>query len=123
MLYDELNIGYQGGLWELGFQDVAGKQVATMVVVLSTPVPVVLCTGFNHGLQFGNCAPGSGKTYVGTTPPGGDFPANETFTGYSSGAGPGSATVGTSYTLTVTTNFADGTSGNQTFSVQAQSGD
>lgn len=120
--YDTLTVGYKGGLFDLSFQDTGGKTVQWVVVILSTPVEAALCTGVGYGLQFANCvvAPNGGYTAIPTSPQG--FPANTTFTGYATGAGPGSAVAGQNYTVTITTQYADGTSGTYTYSVQATSG-
>ncbi|MDA4132592.1 MAG: hypothetical protein OK454_05645, partial [Thaumarchaeota archaeon] len=69
-----------------------------------------------------NCLPGSGKSYTYTPASGGTFPANTTFTGFDSGAGPGSAVAGQSYPLIITATYMDGTSSNETLSVQAVGG-
>ncbi len=82
-----------------------------------------MCTGFDSGLQFSNCISGPGKSYVGTPSPQGPFASNSTFAGYASGAGPGSATVGKNYTVTIVAVFVDGTSYNETSSVQAVKAD
>lgn len=121
--YDTLTVGYKGGLFQLGFQDLEGKQIEGIVVVLSTPTQAAMCSGgFNGGLGFSNCLPGSGKSYTFTPAPGGSFPANTTFTGLDSGAGAGSAIGGQSYPLSITATYVDGTSSNETLSVQAVSG-
>jgi hypothetical protein len=116
-------VGYQGGLFQLGFQVLEGKAVQGVVVILSTPTQAALCSGGGGGgLAFSNCLPGSGKSYTFTPAIGGAFPANTTFTGFDSGAGPGSAVAGQSYPLTIVATYVDGTSSNETFSVQAVSG-
>jgi hypothetical protein len=119
----QLIVGYQGGLFSVGFQDVAGKSVESLVVILSTPTQAALCTGAGYGLQFANCVPGPGKTYVaGPSIASGNFAANATFTGFATGTGPGSATVGQSYTVTITANWVDKTTTTTTLSVQATAG-
>lgn len=116
-------MGYQGGLFSVSFQDVAGKSVQSLVVLLSTPTEAALCTGAGYGLQFANCVPGPGKTYVaGPSIASGNFATNATFTGFATGAGPGSATVGQNYTITVTADWVDKTTTTTTYTVQATSG-
>jgi len=119
--YDQLIVGYQGGFWQLGLQANAGKPISGLIVTLATPVQTLMCTGFEPGLGFSNCiASGPGK-YVFTEPAGGAFAGNSTFTGFATGAGPGSAIVGKSYPITVSAQFADGTNYNETLTVQATS--
>lgn len=122
--YDTLTVGYQGGLFQLELQNVGGKQVVGIVATLSTPkVPAVMCTGGSTGtMGFGNCNPAGGTSYTYQAATGGSFPANTTFSGYDSGIGPGYAVAGQSYPLSVVATFLDGTTSNQTFSVQATSG-
>ena len=89
----------------------------------STPVQAVMCSDGSDGvLGFGSCLPGSGKSYTFSPGPAAGYPANTTFTGSDSGAGPGSAVVGQSYPLIITATYTDGTSSNVTLSVQAVSG-
>lgn len=113
--YDQVLVGYQGGLWNLGIHGIGSKPIKSVTVILSTPTQSEMCTGvFKAGLSFANC-PASVDP---VTQP---FPANSTFTGYTSGAGAGSATIGKSYAVIISTVFADGTSVNDTISVQAVS--
>jgi hypothetical protein len=81
-----------------------------------------MCTGFASSLQFTNCIAGPDKIYRGTPDPRAPLPANATFTGFTSGVGPGSAKVGQSYNVTIEADFSDGTSVTETFPVQAASG-
>jgi hypothetical protein len=119
--YDTLLVGYQGGLWQLGLQANAGKQISGIIITLTTPTETVMCTGFEPGLSFTNCiASGPGK-YVFTEPTGGSFPGNSTFTGFATGAGPGSAVVGKSYPIRIATQYADGTNDTETITVSAVS--
>jgi hypothetical protein len=132
--YVSLVVGYQGGLFQLAFQDNEGKQITGVVAVLNvavlntttgktTTVQAAMCSGgTSTGLGFGNCLPGPGKSYVSSPAAGGSFPANATFSGYDSGAGPGAAVPGQSYPLTVTVTYVDGTSSTETVSVPAVSG-
>jgi hypothetical protein len=121
--YSELIVGYQGGLFQIGFQGTGTKPIAGLVVLLSTPVQAAMCTGFGGAaLGFNNCTPGPNKSYAYTATPGGSFPGNTTFAGIDTGAGPGSATVGRSYPVSITVTYTDGTTTVQTFSVQATSG-
>lgn len=120
--YDTITAGYKGGLFELGFQVTGTKPVEGVVTVLSTPVQAVLCSGFGTGLSFANCLPGAGKSYTFTTPSGGSFPAGSSFTGFDTGAGPGSAIGGQSYMLQITTTYTDGTTATENFTVPAIAG-
>jgi hypothetical protein len=121
--YDTMTVGYKGGLFQLEFQVLEGKQISGVVAILNTPVQAAMCSGgIGSALGFGNCLPGSGKSYVFSPPAGGSFPANATFTGYDSGAGPGSATAGQSYPLSITVTYVDGTSSSVTVPVQAVGG-
>ena len=121
--YDTIIVGYKGGLFQLTVQDLAGKQISGVVAILGTPVQAAMCSGGSTpGLGFGNCLPASGKTYTFSPAAGGSFPANATFTGYDSGAGPGSATVGQNYPLSIKVTYVDGTSSNETVSAPAVSG-
>ena len=123
LTYGTITVGYQGGLFQLGFQGVGGKQILGVVAVLKTPVEAVMCSGSGgSGVGFGNCIPGSGKSYVYSPATGGPFPANTTFTGYASGAGPGSAVVGRSYPLSILATYVDGTTTNSTLLVPAVNG-
>jgi hypothetical protein len=119
----ELYVGFSGGLFDVGFQDVGGKQVQSVVVILSTPTEVALCTGAGYGLQFANCEPGPGKTYIaGVASVSGSFAANATFAGFATGKGPGSALLGQNYTFTVTAVLIDKTTVVSTYTVQATAG-
>jgi len=120
--FDKLAVGFNGGLWNIAFQDIGGKHVQTLTVTLHTPVKSVICTGFESGLQFSNCIAGPDKVYRGTPDPRAPMPANATFTGYASGVGPGSAKIGQTYTVTIEADFSDGTSVTETHSVMASSG-
>lgn len=121
--YDTLTVGYKGGLFQLGLENLRGEQVVGIVATLSTPVQAVMCSGGSTGaMGFGSCLPAGGKTYTYSPPTGGSFPANTTFTGYDSGAGPGSAVAGQGYPLQIVATYVDGTSSNQTFTVQATGG-
>lgn len=126
--YDTLTVGYQGGLFQLGLENLGGKQVVGIVATLNIPTPngtvqAVMCTGGGTStMGFGNCLAAPHKSYTASPATGGSFPANATFTGIDSGVGPGSAVPGQSYPLIVVGNFLDGTSSNQTFTVQAVSG-
>lgn len=114
IVYDNLVVGFNSGLWEFKFQDVSGRSITMVTVVLSTPTEAKMCTGIESGLWFSNC-PAS-------VSPLGAFASNATFAGYASGAGPGSATPGKSYTVTVKVVFTDGSSATETFLVEAASG-
>ncbi len=119
--YSQLIVGYQGGLFQIGFQGTGTQRIDGVVLVLSTPVQAAMCTG-GDSLGFGNCTPGPNKSYTYTVAYGGSFAANATFSGVDTGAGPGSAVVGQSYPVSITVTYTDGTSVVQNFSVQATSG-
>jgi hypothetical protein len=106
-----LSVGYNSGLWEFQIQDVSAKQVRDLTAVLNTPTESKMCTSVLGGFNFGNCGLPAGG--------GAPFAANATFTGYTTGAGPGSATPGKSYSVTVTATFADGSTTTNTVSVKA----
>ncbi len=114
IVYDNLVVGFNSGLWEFKFQDVSGRSITMVTAVLSTPTETKMCTGIESGMSFSNCPA--------TVSPLGAFASNATFTGYASGAGPGSATPGKSYTVTVNAVFTDGSSATDTFLVEAASG-
>lgn len=126
--YESLTVGYQGGLFQLALENTGGQPVVGIVATLNVPTPngtrqAVMCTGGSTGaMGFGSCLPAPHKSYTASPATGGSFPANTTFTGFDSGVGPGSAVAGQSYPLIVVANFLDGTSSNQTFTVQAVSG-
>jgi hypothetical protein len=120
--YSQLIVGYQGGLFQIGFQGTGTKSIAGIVVLLSTPVQAAMCTGFGTTLGFSNCTPGPNKSYTYTATLGGSFPANSTFSGVDTGAGPGSAVVGQSYPGSITVTYTDGTTMVQNISVQATAG-
>ena len=109
--YDTLEVGYNSGLWSLQIQDVSGKPVSLLTAILKTPTESKICTGLFGGFVFTNCPP--------SPPSSGAFAANETFTGYASGVGEGSATPGKSYPVIIQAVFADGTTANDTITVQA----
>ncbi len=111
--YDTLTVGYNSGLWEISVQDVSGKQVKLLTAILSSPTESKICTGVFGGFNFGNCPA--------TPPTSGAFAANANFTGYASGVGPGSATPGKSYPVTLQVVYNDGTALNQTLTVTATS--
>lgn len=119
--YSQLVVGYQGGLFQIGFQGTGTKPIAGLVVILSTPTQAAMCTG-GDSLGFNNCTPGPNKSYTYTVAYGGSFAANFTFSGIDTGAGPGSAVVGQSYPVSITVTYTDGTTMVQTLSVQATSG-
>jgi len=122
--YSQLIVGYKGGLFQLGLDAAGTKPLAGIVVVLNTPVQAAMCTGFGGvALSFNNCTPGPNKSYAFTVSPGGSFLANSTFSGVDTGAGPGSAVVGQSYSVSITATYTDGSTATQTLSVQGTSGD
>ena len=105
-----LAVGYNSGLWSIEIQDVGGKQVRDLSAVLRTPTESKMCTSVLGGFNFGNCSLPSNSNF---------FPANATFKGYTTGAGPGSATPGKSYSVIITATFADGSIANDTVTVTA----
>ena len=125
IISDPLIVGFQGGLFQLQFQSLEGKQISGVVAILqvNSTLQAAMCSGSSGtGLGFANCLPGPGKSYVFTPGPAGGFPENSTFAGYDSGTGPGGATAGQSYPLTITVTYVDGTSSKETVSVLAVSG-
>lgn len=124
VLYDNLTVGFQGGLWQLGFQDTGNQSVLKMVAVLFTPVETSMCSGFYSGLLFSNCssvADAPSSAGPSNKYPNG-FPLNYTFTGYATGLSPGSAIVGQNYTVHITALFVGGATINQTSTVEAVNG-
>jgi len=113
--YDNLTVGYNSGLWQISLTDIGGQKIKLLTATLSTPVETKLCTGALGGFFFGNCAP---TTY----PDAGFFPTNATFKGFATGAGPGSAKLGTAYTVTLNVVFADGTTRQDVLTIKATSG-
>jgi hypothetical protein len=113
VLSDSIVVGYNSGLWTISLQDVGGKSVRTLTVVLGTPTESKMCTGFSSGLSFSNCP---------ATPRTPDFAVNATFSGFAAGAGAGSAKPGNSYAVKIMAVFADGTTVTETSTVQATSG-
>jgi hypothetical protein len=125
IISDPLIVGFQGGLFQLEFQSVEGKQIAGVVATLqvNSTLQAAMCSGSSGtGLGFGNCLPGPGKSYVFTPGPAGGFPGNSTFAGYDSGTGPGGAVAGQSYPLKITVTYVDGTSSTETVPVLAVTG-
>jgi len=113
--YDNLTVGYNSGLWQISLTDIGGQKIKLLTATLSSPVETKLCTGALGGFFFGNCSP---TTY----PDSGSFPANATFKGFATGAGPGSAKLGKTYTVTLNVVFADGTTRQDVLSVVASGG-
>jgi hypothetical protein len=112
VIYVSLNVGYDSGLWQLSIQDVSGKPVKLLTAVLNTPTQSKMCTGEFGGFGFSNCP---------TTPPSsGVFATNATFTGFATGQGAGSATPGTTYSITLDVVWGDGTTVNATIPVTAE---
>lgn len=122
---DNLTVGFQGGLWQIEFQTTGGRQVSSITVALFTPTKTLMCSGVFGGLDFANCSCSQDSSSCATLDPShaNGFPANFTFSGYTTGAGAGSATPGKSYTVALTAQFTDGTQTNETTSVTAISGD
>jgi hypothetical protein len=112
--YDNLTLGFKSGLWAISIQDVSGKPVKLLTAILNTPTETKICTGLFGGFVFSNCPS--------VPPSSGTFPLNATFTGYASGAGPGSAVSGKIYTVTIVAVFSDDTHANDTLSVTAMGG-
>ncbi|HXW36790.1 MAG TPA: hypothetical protein VEJ36_02660 [Nitrososphaerales archaeon] len=107
---DILTVGYQAGLWNITILNSGTLPLVKLTVVLSTPVQTEVCSGFQGGIAFRNCPATQGGPY----PPGTKLVA------YASGAGPGSATIGSSYLVTMDASFANGESLNFTSYVTAE---
>ncbi|MDG6967234.1 MAG: hypothetical protein JRM86_01720 [Nitrososphaerota archaeon] len=120
--YMSLIVGYNGGLFQLSFRDTSGKPILGIVTVLYTKTQAVLCTGASGSMSFTNCLPGAAKSYTYTPPAGGSLAANSSFSGYDSGAGPGSAIPGQGYTLTIKAWYADNSVVTENFTVSATAG-
>jgi hypothetical protein len=121
--FNQLIVGYKGGLYQLSVQSTAGKPIKGVVAILSTPVQAVMCSGFGgSSMGFGNCQPAGGKSYTFAPANGGSFPGNTTFSGYDSGAGPGSAIAGSTYQTIIVFTYLDGTTSNETVSTTALGG-
>ena len=102
IVYDNLTVGFHAGFWNIELQNSGTKTINTITVVASTPTETKVCTGGTSDLEFTNCPAsnlGSGPLAPGST-----------ILGEASGAGPGSATVGSQYPIHITLTFADGTS-------------
>lgn len=108
---DELTVGFESGLWNMTLVNSGNVGVTKIMAVLATPTQTEVCTGILGGVSFKNCP----ATQVDPIAPGTRLSA------YASGAGPGSATVGDSYTVTVVALFSNGQSTNMTSTVVAQS--
>lgn len=111
VLSNNLTVGFQAGLWGLSIRNTGSVGVTEITAVLSTPTQTEMCTGLHGGIGFTNCPS------VAVSP----FSPGSVITGFASGAGPGSAVPGVSYTMTLVLSFEDGTSTNVTSSVVARS--
>jgi hypothetical protein len=122
--HDDLYVGFQGGLWDFGFQNTGSVQVKQVTVFLFTPTTTLMCSGLFGGLEYANCNGISDSPSVATIDPNyqNGFPLNYTFTGYTTGSGAGSAVAGANYTIAITALFVDGSSYNETSTVQALNG-
>jgi hypothetical protein len=109
-----LTVGFHSGLWQVTVQNTGSVGVSQITIVLPTPTEAKVCTGAYGGLKFSNC-PASPD-------PSGPLAPNQVMSTYVTGAGPGSATVGNSYNVTVTSKFADGTTSVVNATVIATSG-
>lgn len=119
-----LVLQYRGGIsWSIQFHYTGVLPISTVMVVLWTPTPTVLCTGQNGGLSSANCVPGPGNPPLEAGPdPGGAFQAGAVFSGSDSGKGPSTAMIGAYYNLTIKAVYLNGatTSTNATVYASAQ---
>ncbi len=116
---DQLIGGSRTGFWSISFHYVGVLPLSTLVVVLWTPVPTVLCTGHNGGMGFSNCIAGPGNPpYQAAADPSGTFPTSAKFSGSSSGAGPASAVIGSIYTLTFKAVYVNGATADMNATVE-----
>ncbi len=122
--HNDLYVGFQGGLWDFGFQDTGTQPIKQVTVFLFTPTNTLMCSGLFGGLAYANCTGTADSPSSATIDPSYQhgFPLNYTFSGYTTGAGAGSAVPGQIYTVAITALFVDGSSFNETTSVQAMSG-
>jgi hypothetical protein len=113
VIVDNLTVGFQSGLWQVAIQESGGRQVKQLTMVLSTPTRAMICTGLSGSFSFAFCPA--------TPSSSGAFSAGSTFVGFATGAGPGSATPGKSYPVTIDVVYSDGSTLNDTISVVAAS--
>lgn len=116
-----LVLKYQGGIsWSIQFHYTGVLPISTLMVVLWTPTPTVLCTGQNGGLSSANCLPGPGNPPLEAgQDPGGAFQAGAVFSGSDSGKGPSTAMIGAYYTLTIRAVYLNGATINTNSTVYA----
>lgn len=113
VIVDNLTVGFQSGLWQVAIQESAGRQVKQLTMVLSTPTEAMICTGLSGSFSYAFCPA--------TPASSGAFSAGSTFVGFATGAGPGSATPGKSYPVTIDVVYSDGSTLNDTLSAVALS--
>jgi hypothetical protein len=88
------------GTWKISLKNTGGLTVTSVTVYLLTPVNAYLCSGStpSAGLFFKNCPVTIGSP----------LPPGATLSGSSTGAGPESASVGTTYPVAVHLAFNGG---------------
>ena len=96
-----VNANLGTGAWDLTLGNTGSLTVSSITAYLNTPTPAYICSGSDSsaGLFYKNCPSTAG------TP----LPPGSTVSGDSDGAGPASATPGTSYTMDVHLAFTSGT--------------
>jgi hypothetical protein len=107
---DELLVGFQSGLWNMTMVNSGTDGITKLTAVLATPVRTEVCSGFLPGVTFKNCPAVNGNA----------IPPGTKIESYATGAGPGSATIGDSYNITIDATFSDGQQYNFTSSITAQ---
>lgn len=107
-----------GITWSIQFHYTGFLPISTLMVVLWTPTPTVLCTGQNGGLSSANCGPGPGNPPLeARQDPAGAFQAGTAFSGSDNGKGPSSARIGAYYTVTIMAVYVNGATANMNATV------
>ena len=102
------------GTWQIALKNTGTVPVSSVTVYLYTPTRAFICSGAStsDGLFFKNCPAASGNP----------LPPNSTVSGSSTGAGPQSATAGTSYPVDVHIAYSSGSTAWLNATVTAKSG-
>jgi hypothetical protein len=97
---DNLTVGFQSGTWEITLKNAGDTAVSNLTVYLETPIRSEVCSGAStsSGLSFSLCP----------STPGNPMPPAATISGLASGAGEGSAKVGSSYPVDAKIAYANG---------------
>jgi len=98
---DNLTVGVQSGLWQMELRNAGTVSVSNIVVYLQTPTESKVCSGADSssGLFFSNCT---------VAPSGNPLPPGAAVSGYATGIGEGSATVGSNYPVAAKVTFDNG---------------